>query len=89
MGCAWKQIELKNINEPSPYNWQFILWHHLQESKKKKQTKNKKIRDTQMKYDLETFFLQLTIYLMISLTGKQTDTNKILYWTFPHVTGGH
>ena len=46
---------------------------------KKKQTKNKKIRDTQMKYDLETFFLQLTIYLMISLTGKQTDTNKILY----------
>ena len=30
-----------------------------------------------MKYDLETFFLQLTIYLMTSLTRKQKQTKKI------------
>ena len=29
-----------------------------------------------MKYDLETFFLQLTIYLMTSLTRKQKQTQK-------------
>ena len=49
------------------------------QKQKQKQNKKQKTRDTQMKYDLETFFLQLTIYLMTSLTGKQTDTNKILY----------
>ena len=48
-------------------------------TRKQKQTqkqKHKKIRDTQMKYDLETFFLQLTIYLMTSLTRKQKQTQK-------------
>jgi hypothetical protein len=45
--------------------------------KNKPKKKNKKIRDTQMKYDLETFFLQLTIYLMTSLTRKQKQTKKI------------
>jgi uncharacterized membrane protein len=40
---------------------------------KTNQKKNKKIRDTQMKYDLETFFLQLTIYLMISQPPDYSD----------------
>ena len=41
-------------------------------TKNKKKDREQKTRDIQMKYDLETSFLQLTIYLMISLTGKQT-----------------